>query len=205
MHPPGDLVAQGLEQDAPAARLGELQLDAPRDGGHLRLRGLERDARLQPGDGLVLVLPAARPRPALWDIELARPALGEPEAGRHDANHGARPPVERDHPAHDVRAAAVPPLPQAVPQHDHADIAAFELVLRPERAADGGLDAEHVEEAAGDVRAPDALGLLAGLAPDDVGSPLRQRHVVEHGVVAPPVAVVAHADATDLAVRDVRD
>ncbi len=124
---------------------------------HVRARGLERHALLQPRDALELPLV---PRVPALLVRQQRPqvrvGIGKVEAAGHHADDGVRQVVERDRAAHDRRIGAERAPPEAVAQ-DRDGGRTFVILFGQERTAERRRHAEGPQYAGRDRRAPERL------------------------------------------------
>ena len=97
------------------------------------------------------------------------------ESGRRDADDREDVAVEADLAADDVRLAAETCLPELVADDRHRMRARRLVVDAREQPSAGRLDAEHVEEVAGDDEAAHELRRIAGVEAGGDAAPARQR------------------------------
>jgi len=82
--------------------------------------------------------------------------LGAAESRRRDAEHGERHPVDAHGSADDVSIGAERGTPVRVAEHDHRMFPWRAIVVRRERAAECGANAEQIEIVARDEQSPRA-------------------------------------------------
>src|SRR5262245_61715414 len=127
----------------------------------LRLRRFKRDSRFETAED---VEPASLERVGT-ELELYRrpdvhrPA-GELEIPWQHADHRAAASIEHHRPAKYRLVATEPALPESVAQHDHP-FRAGPILVDTERAANGGLHPEQVEQIRGDHFRGDPFGFSA--------------------------------------------